>query len=78
MVGNSFRILFYFRNGRLQYARELSKYIGVDIYGSCGNYSCPRTERFELEKITDETKNLFKLLIVFSADNLITLEVFFK
>jgi len=33
------------RNGRLQYARELSKYIGVDIYGSCGNYSCPRTER---------------------------------
>merc|ERR1719384_2606187 len=33
------------RNGRLQYARELSKYISVDIYGSCGNYSCPRTER---------------------------------
>jgi len=33
------------RNGRLQYARELSKYISVDIYGSCGNLSCPRTER---------------------------------
>ena len=25
------------RNGRLQYAQELAKYIGVDIYGACGS-----------------------------------------
>ena len=31
------------RNGRLEYARELSKYISVDIYGSCSNKTCPRT-----------------------------------
>lgn len=33
------------RNGRLQYARELANHIQVDIYGSCGNYSCPRTAK---------------------------------
>jgi len=32
------------RNGRLQYARELAKYIEVDIYGACGTKRCPRTE----------------------------------
>ena len=30
------KCLFY-RNGRLQYAQELAKYIGVDIYGACGS-----------------------------------------
>jgi len=33
------------RNGRLQYAQELAKYIGVDIYGACGSLRCPRTSR---------------------------------
>ncbi|XP_023336037.1 glycoprotein 3-alpha-L-fucosyltransferase A [Eurytemora carolleeae] len=32
------------RNERLQYARELSKYINVDIYGACGTERCPRAE----------------------------------
>lgn len=38
------------RNGRLAYARELAKYIPVDIYGTCGPLKCPRTDHrcFEL------------------------------
>ena len=32
------------RNGRLNYAKELSKYIQVDIYGACGSKRCPRTQ----------------------------------
>lgn len=28
------------QNNRLEYARELSKYIQVDIYGKCGNFTC--------------------------------------
>lgn len=32
------------RNGRLNYAHELQKYISIDIYGSCGPLKCPRTE----------------------------------
>ncbi|XP_033225394.1 glycoprotein 3-alpha-L-fucosyltransferase A-like [Belonocnema kinseyi] len=34
----------YPQNQRMQYAEELSKYIQVDIYGICGNLSCPRSE----------------------------------
>ncbi|XP_054156935.1 glycoprotein 3-alpha-L-fucosyltransferase A-like [Oppia nitens] len=29
---------------REQYVQELQKYIDVDIYGSCGQYSCPRDD----------------------------------
>lgn len=32
------------RNNRLQYAKELGKYIDVDIYGGCGSFKCPRSE----------------------------------
>ncbi|XP_050302319.1 glycoprotein 3-alpha-L-fucosyltransferase A-like [Anthonomus grandis grandis] len=32
------------RNNRLQYARELAKYIEVDIYGGCGSLKCPRSD----------------------------------
>jgi len=32
------------RNGRLNYAKELSKYIEVDIYGACGTKRCPRVQ----------------------------------
>lgn len=31
-------------NGRLDYARELAKHITVDIYGRCGDHSCPRSD----------------------------------
>uniref|UniRef100_A0A8D8SEM5 Fucosyltransferase n=1 Tax=Cacopsylla melanoneura TaxID=428564 RepID=A0A8D8SEM5_9HEMI len=33
------------KNNRLQYAHELSKYIEVDIYGSCGTKKCPRISK---------------------------------
>lgn len=29
-------------NERLEYARELARYISVDIYGDCGDFDCPR------------------------------------
>ena len=29
-------------NGRYEYARELAKYIQVDIYGTCGHLKCPQ------------------------------------
>ncbi|KOC68246.1 Alpha-(1,3)-fucosyltransferase C, partial [Habropoda laboriosa] len=28
------------KNGRAEYAAELSKHIDVDVYGECGNYNC--------------------------------------
>lgn len=31
------------KSGRLEYVEELSKHIGVDIYGKCGEYSCRKT-----------------------------------
>ncbi|XP_022172107.1 glycoprotein 3-alpha-L-fucosyltransferase A-like, partial [Myzus persicae] len=33
------------KNGRLQYARELAKYISVDVYGVCGQFRCPRSDK---------------------------------
>ena len=30
---------------RFKYARELQKYISVDIYGSCGNLTCPKNTK---------------------------------
>ncbi len=30
------------KNGRLDYARQLSKHVAVDIYGFCGTLTCPR------------------------------------
>ncbi|KAI2808656.1 Alpha-(1,3)-fucosyltransferase 7 [Blomia tropicalis] len=35
------------RNKRIEYARELSKYIEVDIFGSCGLLKCPRSKNQE-------------------------------
>ena len=38
-------------NARQKYAKELQKYITVDIYGNCGTKKCPRsteTECFEM------------------------------
>ena len=33
------------KNGRGNYVEELAKYINVDIYGSCGKMSCPRSDQ---------------------------------
>jgi len=30
-------------NGRLEFISELQKYIQVDVYGKCGNFSCPKS-----------------------------------
>ncbi|XP_011688878.1 PREDICTED: alpha-(1,3)-fucosyltransferase C-like isoform X2 [Wasmannia auropunctata] len=30
------------KSGRLEYVKELSKHIGVDIYGKCGEFTCER------------------------------------
>ncbi|KAF5288958.1 hypothetical protein FQA39_LY03837 [Lamprigera yunnana] len=40
------------KNNRLKYAQELSKYVPVDIYGSCGNLFCLKSDPkcFELLK----------------------------
>ncbi|KAL5006325.1 hypothetical protein ScPMuIL_015131 [Solemya velum] len=35
------------RNGRRKYADELAKYIDVDIYGTCGPLTCPRSKADE-------------------------------
>ena len=50
---NSF---LFFRNGRLDYARELSKHIGVDIYGSCGSKRCPRTSQHCFDMLNKDYK----------------------
>ncbi|KAL6427436.1 hypothetical protein ACFW04_008756 [Cataglyphis niger] len=34
----------YAKSGRMEYVQELSKYIGVDIYGRCGKFSCNRSK----------------------------------
>jgi glycoprotein 3-alpha-L-fucosyltransferase len=30
-------------NGRLDFIKELQKYVEVDVYGKCGNFSCPKS-----------------------------------
>ncbi|XP_071149305.1 glycoprotein 3-alpha-L-fucosyltransferase A-like [Mytilus edulis] len=32
------------RSGRMTYARQLAKYINIDIYGACGNKSCRKSD----------------------------------
>lgn len=44
------------RNTRREYANELSKYIGVDIYGNCGKLKCPRRNRKCFEMLNTDYK----------------------
>ncbi|KAF5291716.1 hypothetical protein FQR65_LT11409 [Abscondita terminalis] len=53
------------RNGRLAYARELGKYISVDIYGTCGPLKCPRTDRRCFEILERE----YKFYLAFENSN---------
>lgn len=32
------------KSGRLKYVEELSRHIGVDVYGECGTFRCKRSE----------------------------------
>ena len=54
------------RNNRLQYANELSKYIKVDIFGSCGKDTCPRTKTEECFEILDRD---YKFYLSFENSN---------
>ncbi|PZC76884.1 hypothetical protein B5X24_HaOG204023 [Helicoverpa armigera] len=53
------------RNRRLQYARQLSKYIQVDIYGACGAHHCPRTDPNCLEMLDKD----YKFYLAFENSN---------
>lgn len=39
---------------RMRYAKELNKYIKVDIFGSCGNDSCPKSSKDKCLKMVEE------------------------
>ncbi len=52
------------KNGRLHYALELQKYIGVDIFGFCGPLRCPRTK--ECFHLLDTT---YKFYLAFENSN---------
>ncbi|KAF7991003.1 hypothetical protein HCN44_000808 [Aphidius gifuensis] len=52
------------RNERMSYARELSKYIQVDIYGACGNLHCSKTH-----KCFQMLDNDYKFYLAFENSN---------
>lgn len=43
-------------NSRLEYAKELSKYIQVDIFGKCGDKKCPRGQDSCSQMLNEEYK----------------------
>lgn len=53
------------KNGRLEYARELAKHIQVDIYGTCGNFSCPKRSG----NCYGSLKNEYKFYLAFENSN---------
>lgn len=54
------------RNGRLNYAKELQKHIGVDIYGSCGTKRCPRSQA---KSCFDLLNKEYKFYLAFENSN---------
>jgi len=54
------------RNGRLQYAQELSQYISVDIYGSCGTLKCSRNNAQQCFQMLDTD---YKFYLAFENSN---------
>jgi hypothetical protein len=57
---------FFFRNGRLNYARELGKYINVDIYGACGSKRCARSSADKCFSLLDKE---YKFYLAFENSN---------
>ncbi|XP_052212476.1 glycoprotein 3-alpha-L-fucosyltransferase A-like [Dreissena polymorpha] len=53
------------RNTRLEYAKELGKYIDVDIYGACGSLQCLRSET----KCYDMLNSDYKFYLSFENSN---------
>lgn len=54
------------RNGRLQFAMELSKHIQVDIYGACGQLKCLRNEPEKCFALLDQH---YKFYLAFENSN---------
>ncbi|KAL2728059.1 glycoprotein 3-alpha-L-fucosyltransferase A-like isoform X1 [Vespula maculifrons] len=54
------------RNQRMHYAKELSKYIQVDIYGACGTLRCPRSQSQTCFDMLDED---YKFYLAFENSN---------
>ncbi|CAB0009609.1 unnamed protein product [Nesidiocoris tenuis] len=54
------------RNGRLQYAHELQRYISVDIFGACGIKKCPRSNQ---EMCFEMLDNEYKFYLAFENSN---------
>lgn len=50
----------------MNYARELGKYINVDIYGACGPHRCPRTSANRCFQLLDED---YKFYLAFENSN---------
>ena len=53
------------KNNRMGYARELSKYIEVDIYGPCGKLTCPRHSKQCFKMLNDK----YKFYLAFENSN---------
>ena len=56
----------YARNNRLEYAKELQKYIQVDIYGRCGTLKC---SSHKSEVCMDMLKREYKFYLAFENSN---------
>ncbi|XP_066603353.1 glycoprotein 3-alpha-L-fucosyltransferase A isoform X2 [Prorops nasuta] len=54
------------RNQRMHYAKELSKYIQVDIYGACGTLRCPRSQAQACFEMLDAD---YKFYLAFENSN---------
>ncbi|XP_071104549.1 LOW QUALITY PROTEIN: glycoprotein 3-alpha-L-fucosyltransferase A-like [Haliotis cracherodii] len=54
------------RNGRRNYADELSKHVQVDIYGACGKLKCPR---YQSSKCFDMLNKDYKFYLAFENSN---------
>ncbi|XP_074039634.1 glycoprotein 3-alpha-L-fucosyltransferase A [Leptinotarsa decemlineata] len=53
------------KNDRLTYAKELGKYITVDIYGACGSLECPKSSK----KCFDILERDYKFYLSFENSN---------
>jgi len=53
------------KNSRLEYAKELSNHIEVDIFGQCGSKNCPRSSQACLNKLNTE----YKFYLAFENSN---------
>ena len=54
------------KNNRRKYAKELQKYIPVEIYGKCGTKKCPRSKKTECFEMLDRD---YKFYLAFENSN---------